>query len=112
MKLLCLLVFALLVADEARAEENLNDGNTLHVECRLADVDPHGSLEYYKAGFCAGMIRGVTTVSNRVCVLKGVTINQEIKVVVKYLQDNPATLQLDGADLTEEALAKAFPCAK
>ena len=44
------------------------------------------------------------------CYPKGVTTGQLIKVVVKFLQDNPKDLHIMDVALIEEALHKAFPC--
>ena len=112
MKLLWLLMVGLSLTGSLLGEENRKDGNHLLPGCRLADNEPHGSMEFFDAGYCVGVIHGVIRSSHRICTPEEVTVGQEIKVVLKYLQENPATLQLDGADLTEQALANAFPCLK
>jgi Ssp1 endopeptidase immunity protein Rap1a len=66
--------------------------------------------ESFSAGFCEGLVEGITYSSISVCPTKGVTITQEIRVVVKYLEDNPEKLNQHEAVLVNAALTKAFPC--
>ena len=66
--------------------------------------------EAWRDGFCAGIVHGVASVSRVVCERENVTHGQEVRVVLRFLQDHPEKLNMDGAVLVEMALAKAFPC--
>jgi hypothetical protein len=57
-----------------------------------------------------GVFHLVLPVKIRVCFPEGVTIGQNVRIVIKYLQDNPDQLHLPDADLIYLALHKAFPC--
>jgi hypothetical protein len=93
------------------------DGNDLLPRCQQAveaidkatwkDVN-----ESFNAGFCLGLVQGVSYASADVCTGQGVTFSQMERVVVKFLQDNPKKLNLNQSTLVEMALAKAFPCLK
>jgi hypothetical protein len=48
--------------------------------------------------------------SPEVCTGQNVTHRQEVRVVVKYLQDHPEELDQIGGRLVEKASAQAFPC--
>jgi hypothetical protein len=72
--------------------------------------------EEYDAGFCSGLVEGVIFGRNMsdtstICPPEGVTLLQSMRVVVKYLEGNPAKLNLHESLLVELVLAKAFPCA-
>jgi hypothetical protein len=112
----CFLAFALF-AIPARAQ-NTTDGNYLLGSCqitiRLVD-NPNAKQDVYEAwrnGICQGVVQGVGETSNLVCPAEHVTIGQEVRVVLKFLQDHPEKLNLRGTKLVEEALAQAFPCSK
>jgi hypothetical protein len=66
----------------------------------------------YDVGYCHGMVQGVIYFSTSDCAPEGVSIKQDLRVVVKYLEDHPEKLHLHAAQLVMEALAKAFPCKK
>jgi Rap1a immunity proteins len=93
------------------------DGNDLLPRCQQAveaidratwkDVN-----ESFNAGFCLGLVQGVSYASADVCTGQGVTFSQMERVVVKFLQDNPKKLNLNQSTLVEMALSKAFPCLK
>jgi hypothetical protein len=70
------------------------------------------AFDAYRDGYCSGLVAGVSSASPRVCPDDGVTGGQQIRVVLKYLQDHPEELHLDDALLVDRALAKAFPCPK
>ena len=81
-------------------------------------------VDYRKAidsAMCMGYHRGVIeargiweTVSKfkTICLPDGVTDDQTIRVVVKYLNENPANLHTTAAALVMVALKEAFPCKK
>ncbi|MDP9160720.1 MAG: hypothetical protein M3O09_10910 [Acidobacteriota bacterium] len=103
MKTLCLLVFGVLLVVPSFGEETYTDGNHLQTYCA-------GAADTFGGGYCVGIVSGVSNTSTLVCPPIGVTRGQEIKVVQKFLADNPEKLQLRNTTLVEAALAKAFPC--
>jgi hypothetical protein len=118
MKIILGFVVMALFALPGRAQTFTPDGNYLLGACqitiRVAD-DPKTHLDIYEAwrdGYCRGIIEGVTSASPLVCPTGGVTFGQEVRVVLKFLQDHPEKLHLSGAQLVQDALAQAFPCSK
>ena len=98
--------------------QDLNSGNGLLVSCQtsIRQMDNPGmTLSFSEGlydGYCTGIVTGVTAASPLVCPGKGATVGQEIRVVVKFLQDHPEKLNLRNTDLIEQALSEAFPCSK
>lgn len=93
------------------------DGNDLLPRCQQAveAIDKatwKDANESFNAGFCLGLVQGVSYASADVCTGEGVTFPQMERVVVKFLQDNPKKLNLNQSTLVEMALSKAFPCLK
>jgi hypothetical protein len=113
---LCVLAFAL-SATPLRAQ-NTQDGSYLLVSCQITIrvfENPDVALNKYEEwrdGFCRGIVEGVSDTSSLVCQEEGVVFGQEVRIVVKYLQDHPEQLHLKNTKLVEMALAKAFPCSK
>lgn len=99
-----------------RSDDFTPDGNHLLLNCQKAvnTINKIGStessLDAFKEGLCTGLITGVSETSHRVCPPPHVTNGQEVRIVVKYLQDHPAELHLRHTKLIEQALAEAFPC--
>lgn len=71
-----------------------------------------GTCEGYIAGFNDGTVSATvdTPKNKRFCVPSGVDMDQMIRVVRKWLEDNPSVLHLPGNFLVEKALHDAFPC--
>ena len=93
------------------------DGNDLLPRCQQAveAIDKttwKNANESFNAGFCLGLVQGVSYASADVCTGEGVTFSQMERVVVKFLQDNPKKLNLNQSTLVQMALSKAFPCLK
>lgn len=104
------------VAQESSAHHT-DDGNRLLPMCQatLTSLDSatwKDAHESFNVGFCYGLIEGVTMASPLVCPAFGVTLHQEVRVVVKFLEDNPELLSRDESALAIKALSKAFPCPK
>ena len=89
------------------------DGNDLLPRCQQAvEAIDKNANESFNAGFCLGLVQGVSYASADVCTGEGVTFSQMERVVVKFLQDNPKKLNLNQSTLVQTALSKAFPCLK
>ena len=115
----------LAVAGEALA----TDGNLLLKQCQAFLDTPilaTPNLAYENglaAGACMGYMTGVRDNSLRLnevlkvaksdlgyCLPKPLDGNQLIRVIVKYLEDNPAKLHTIAAPLVKAAFMEAFPC--
>ena len=115
------LLFASTVSSNSMAhspDEDVTSGNWLLVSCQLSaramddSTVEQTKFDSYRVGICNGLVEGVGDVSPRVCRDSSVTYGQQLRVVVKYLQDHPEELHLRNTALVEKALAKAFPCGK
>ena len=104
-------------------------GNDLLVECNLvvknADGGAMTSDQYQKAAHCLGIVEGVRDTLNLwqrdskdshfstahcTCTPDDVSNLQAVRVVLKYLQDNPDILHYSNTVLIALALQKAYPC--
>lgn len=124
-----LIAFALLfICVSAHASRT---GNDLLAECKvsvkLADDKnaPATNSQMMGANHCAGLVEGVMdtvalwsemnksqkySTEHCACILNGVTPEQAIRIVVKYLEDNPNLLHMSDSGLIALALVNAFPC--
>jgi hypothetical protein len=119
MKIMLGLILVILLARPIRAQQpNTSDGTFLLESCQLslqAHENPNATQNKYEAwrdGVCVGVIEGVSATSPLVCPAENVTLGQEVRVVIKFLQEHPEKLHLRGSKLVQEALAQAFPCHK
>lgn len=104
----------------AHAEDTpTGTGNQLLAQCKTAinmiDSNAAGTAnDNFDAGYCLGTVRAMGAVlmtAGLVCGTDNVTVAQEMRIVIKYLQDNPSLLNQDDTGLAEVALMAAFPCA-
>jgi hypothetical protein len=118
-KALMFLGFAVMfqIAKPAHAQFS-STGNYLLEACQITvrvTDNPGTTLGIYDAwrdGYCRGIVEGVGEKSPATCQPNDVTFGQEVRVVVKYLQDHPEKLNLRSSTLVELALSSAFPCSK
>jgi len=61
-------------------------------------------------GFCAGVIQGLIYDRTDICLPSGVEKGQAVRIVVQYINSQPARLHEDFTMLAAEALRKAWPC--
>lgn len=100
----------------AAPAEDVTRGNWLLGSCQAAvktfdDPSYHEDLyEAYRDGYCRGLVMGVSAASPLICPDDNVIHSQQVRVVLKYMQDHPEDLHLEGTQLVYEALKKAFPC--
>lgn len=108
---LFVLFFIFLSTGFASAQATINSdgsGNALSAHCKGYDTIHEG---IYNSGFCLGFIEGVSSLVED-CEGPNVTLGQEIKVVLKYMDDHPEQLDQNAATLVRRALMNAFPCKK
>ena len=95
-------------------------GNTFEFGCRLLASDarvPIDNIEAIKVGECSGaidaifMLRRALDQSIRFCPPpRGVTLRQNAKIVVKYMDNRPERMNNDFALLVVSAFDQAWPC--
>ena len=109
------------------------DGKTLLANCHAAqqmdEVSPKLNSDEWSAGFyCLGFVQGVVDADNiwqtaakkalgskafplvSYCVPDDVSWPQLVRILVKWLEDNPSKLNLSGYDVIHMALDKTYPC--
>jgi hypothetical protein len=109
-------------------KETLADGNRLLTYCKAMErYNETGVVDNeFSVGFCLGAINGVRTSveftrklleesrntrSLMACIPKnGVTLEQTIRIVLRYLESHPADLHYSEGILIMFALKEAFPC--
>jgi hypothetical protein len=103
------------------------DGNDLLEKCRPWWMDtnnqPFSMTEALNTGFCAGYVAGVTDVeavwsgvekgtskATHYCMPKEATNKQVLRILKKWLDNNPDKLHLRADTIIHMALLAAFPC--
>jgi len=102
------------------------DGNSLLVNCQKfeqleQEKDKNNDLlSAAQIGTCMGTVNGVFETiilvnsvipkDIQVCYPESITTGQHIRIVMKFLKDNPEQLHLNEAYLIRAAALKAFPC--
>jgi hypothetical protein len=93
------------------------DGNQLHKLCQAykgADKFPLGAgCSFYISGAAQTLVLNddvKTSVLRQPCPSNGVTNEQIVNVVVKWLEEHPESRQLPAPYIIMESLDKAFPC--
>jgi hypothetical protein len=128
MKLRVLFVFGLLFSCACFAADVKDvDGNQLLESCTssvqsLDNGSFSSATQLRQASWCAGYVTGVMQAldlarklsdrqdqKNYPC-LAGIASEQAIRVIVKYLRENPEKLQERAVTLSLAALQRAFPC--
>jgi hypothetical protein len=97
-------------------------GSTLLRQCqaaaKVADGEKYTTQQAVDGTFCRGYVAGAvdqmaglsvqtTTVY---CIPSNADNDQFVRVVLKYLNDNPSTLNYPGGALVAKAIIAAFPC--
>lgn len=98
---------------------------TCSLEVRILDREKVTSEESVQAAMCVGYVMGVhdmeftvqmleehqkVVVMHHSCAPSNVSTGQAVRVVVKYLRDNPERLNMPAAILVTDAVRNAFPC--
>ena len=68
--------------------------------------------DYFFQGACAGTVKTIMYYSGRfgICQPENVFVGQSVRVIIKYLSNNPEILHQPFAKLAVEALQKSWPC--
>lgn len=109
------------------------DGKTLLTNCHAAEkmdeVSPNLTKEEWSAGFyCLGFVQGTVDADNIwqtaetkasgskagqvlfYCLPSDVSWPQLVRVLVKWLENNPSKLNLPGYDVINMAISGSYPC--
>lgn len=92
-------------------------GNDLYESCKLfasGDKVPKDIMEATNVGGCVSTVSTVMYLREnlRMCVPKGVTLLQGIKVTLKFMDNHPEALNLPFSAIVYWSLNEAFPCQK
>lgn len=101
------------------AAEIRSDGNELLSDCKQF-LKEGRDFDGFQAGKCVGLVRGVSNTvyfyrnvlskDEMFCEPNGVTNGQRVRIVVKYLEDNPKLLNEPDIVLVWRASMDAYPC--
>jgi len=123
-----LLVVLLSFSLAGNAAEDIQNGSKLLQNCNSYLKLTGGSSNLkiaLGAGLCLGTVRGIIDAgdifdtftgqtgkspTSVFCVPEGVSTDQGVRVVIKYLEEHPEDLHQRGTTLTVLALKQAFPC--
>jgi hypothetical protein len=120
----------LLISGCLVAQDDWNgDGSSLLTRCSLAvrafDGEKLPSEDVAKGSFCVGYISGIhdtdfmvrmleehdkITLMKHACPPSNVSTGQAVRIVVKYLHDNPERLHMPASILVTDAIRNSFPC--
>lgn len=108
------LVAAMLFYGGASFAEDLDSANSIMNGCRpFVAGTPSGSLgSAFQKGVCVGTVDTIVETAQPVCIPKGATTMQAVRIVVKYIDDRPARMHENFRVLAREALTEAWPCWK
>ena len=84
-------------------------GNDLSRTCGHFLVKDNSAT--FNDGVCFGYVVGVTALIDD-CEGRNVTYGQELRVVLKYMDDHPEQLDQQSTVIIRRALLAAFPCGK
>jgi hypothetical protein len=97
-------------------------GSTLLRQCQAAekitDAGNYTTQQAIDGTFCRGYVAGAVDqmvalslqTTTLYCIPSNADNDQILRVVLKYLKDNPATLNYPAAALISKAIIAAFPC--
>jgi hypothetical protein len=118
--------FAMLLLCGPTLAQVKHDGNELSDECTVAlrSIEHPTNMDGFNTGACFGLVDGImetmqlwNTVDSQHnearyhgCIPNEVTVGEAVKVVLKYLNDNPTQLHWRDTHLIAAALSKGYPC--
>ncbi|WP_108098173.1 MULTISPECIES: Rap1a/Tai family immunity protein [unclassified Pseudomonas] len=99
----------------------LADGNSLLPGCQafinaVDDGQTPTTTQAFKGGHCAGLVQAVGQLGPmlppemRSCAPDGASITQGVRIVAKWMKENPSFLNLDETALVTTAFNQVYPC--
>jgi hypothetical protein len=122
MKMLPLVLALLAVHSVAQTNgELIGTGKSFYSNCESVETFKEGQEKtaQVKAAYCLGFVEGLrlgimatesSTWNKAFCQPEDITNLQTVRIVRKFIADNPQRAQEPAARLAVEALHKAFPC--
>lgn len=104
-----------LIAGSATAQEDISSGGGMITACRGMISDRFTPQLEIQKGYCAGVVSAVFSSAlafqpeYRFCP-PVITTKQAIRIVLKYMDDNPHQLHMPLYALAHFAFLKAYPC--
>lgn len=98
----------------AESQRDYTSGNYMLAHCKHS-IAENFSYDAWD-GECSGIISSLIffgesfSPGNKICVPRNATRGQATRVVLAYLEQNPAQLHLNFKGLAHTALQKAWPC--
>jgi hypothetical protein len=107
-----ILAVAMLSSGATFAAPDLNSANYVMTGCRsfLTRTPSNTMDDAFLKGRCVGIVDTVAELTGGVCHPAGATTGQSVRIVVKYIDDQPARLHETFSVLAREALQAAWPC--
>jgi Rap1a immunity proteins len=110
-----LVLIFLLIASSAKAQNSNLTGNWLYAVCTTRDQQGQLICKMWISGFQAGMFSSqelaqVNKLKPASCIPHGVTGDQAMLIIEKFMRDNPQYMQLSAEMVAAYALVIAFPC--
>ena len=122
-------VFLLISGCLVAQDDWKGDGSSLLTKCSLAvrvfDGEKLSSVDATEGTFCVDYISGIhdtdfmvqmleehekITLMKHACPPSNASTAQAVRIVVKYLHDNPERLHMPASVLVTDAIRSAFPC--
>lgn len=117
-QLVGVVALVVLIGSAGSTRGGFETGNEIFDNCREAVAKD--SEEWQDVAYCQSYIAGAFDMAQLVmtmeetpktiCPPSGVTLGQAVRVVYKYLEENPARTNFSAAILVWEALKQAWPC--
>ena len=106
------IVLGVLGAYPAFAQKDIYSADYLMPGCRAFLRADTGNT--HLRGYCVDLVMGVArdAYAPRICLPREVTDEQIVRVVVQYIDSQPARLHEDFVVLAIEALRKTWPCGR
>jgi hypothetical protein len=104
----------LIIPVSAMAQDSSNNtwsGNNMYQACK--NYANYTKDDLQNQSMCLGIVGAIRYFSDGrfgFCTPDGVTTSQALRIVVKYMDDNPAVLHEDLREITVDALRSAWPC--
>lgn len=112
-RILGCLVAVLILSAAEQAAAQIRTGNDLMravAADRRTDAGSSQQEDWFLSGYLSGLVAGIANTNRDICPPAGSTREQWKRVVIQFLEANPADLHLPASLLVAVALAKAFPC--